>query len=116
MVLIEGASKDDQGLAASYGFKYYITLLELVSMNPEISVLSILDFAGKPELIKSTKAGLLKRFGCKDEATMREKMQIHAVFLFCTTLKIYSFVQVVCDLVSTKDGRLLGPKRTANDP
>jgi hypothetical protein len=46
LVLIDGVSKDDIGLAQSYGFKYFITLAELLSLYPSISTLTMLDFFG----------------------------------------------------------------------
>lgn len=42
-VLVESFSRDDGELAASYGFKKYITVVELCALYPEISPASIFD-------------------------------------------------------------------------
>ena len=52
MVLVDGMSSDDVGLALSYGFKKVISVLELCSLYPDISPLRCLhDFKGSIELI-----------------------------------------------------------------
>ena len=47
---------------------------------------------------------------------MKASLQFHAIFVFCTTKRVWAALQVFCDLVSTKDGRILGQKRSENDP
>lgn len=56
-------SKDDAGLAMSYGFQKVITLPELMSLYPEISPMLMVDFYGSQSKIDSAKSGLLARFG-----------------------------------------------------
>ena len=46
---------------------------------------------------------------------LRKNLKIDAIFCLCTTYWLHAFMQVVCDLVSSKDGTLLGPKRNKND-
>ena len=63
MVLVDGISSDDVGLALSYGFKKVISVLELCSLYPDISPLRCLhDFKGSIELIQKTKSDVLCRF------------------------------------------------------
>jgi hypothetical protein len=62
MVLIDGFSKDDVGLALSYGFKKVISLSELTSLYPNISPVVMLDFFGSVEKLQKTKADLLARY------------------------------------------------------
>jgi hypothetical protein len=62
MVLVDGMSSDDVGLALSYGFKKVISVLELCSLYPDLSPLCLHDFKGSFELMEKTKTHLLCRF------------------------------------------------------
>ena len=62
MILIDGFSKDDVGLALSYGFKKIISLAEISALYPYISPVVSLDFFGSAEKLQKTKEGLLARF------------------------------------------------------
>ncbi len=114
MVLIDGFSKDDVGLALSYGFKKVISLSELTSLYPNISPVVMLDFFGSVEKLQKTKADLLARYQLTEEE-LKKQIQIHAIFVFCTQVKVWSALQVFTDLISTKDGKILGEKRTKKD-
>ena len=49
MILVDGFSKDDVGLALSYGFKKVISLAEISALYPTISPVVMLDFFGSVE-------------------------------------------------------------------
>jgi len=49
------------------------------------------------------------------EEKIKKSLQIHAIFIYCETKKTFNALQVFCDVISTKDGRILGPKRTMKD-
>ena len=57
-----------------------------------------------------TLENLLKRFSTTAE-DLRKKLKFAAVIVLVRTYTLNSLVQVICDLVSSKDGTLLGPKR-----
>jgi hypothetical protein len=67
MVLVDGFSKDDVGLAHSYGFKKVISLAEISALYPTISPVVMLDFFGKVENLQKTKEGLLARYNLSEE-------------------------------------------------
>ena len=115
MVLVDGVSKDDVGLAHSYGFKKVVTLQELTALYPNISPVVMLDFFGSVEKLQKTKEGLLARYQLSEEE-FKKQLQIHAIFVFCSQVRVWSALQVFTDLISTKDGRILGEKRTRKDP
>jgi hypothetical protein len=91
MVLIEGCTKDDLGLAAQYGFKKVITGLELMSLYPNMCTMTMLDFFGSIDKLNKTKEGLLTRHNM-NESEFKAKLQIQAVIMFCMTTKSWSFM------------------------
>jgi hypothetical protein len=106
LVLIDGDCDDNAELAQSYGFKNVITLLELMALFPEISP-STTDLNIN---IVETKARLLKRHNLSEEE-FKSKLCINAIFLLCFTSNVWHALQIFCDLISTKDGKILGDKR-----
>ena len=46
---------------------------------------------------------------------LRKELKFAAVVIFGAPSAFYSFIQIVCDLASSTNGHLLGPKRTAKN-
>ena len=42
---------------------------------------------------------------------LRKVLKFEAIFVLCASYTIISLIQVICDLCSSKDGTLLGPRR-----
>ena len=57
-----------------------------------------------------TKAKLLKRHSLSEDE-FKKKLCIHAIIVLCFTSKVWHALQIFCDLISTKDGKILGDKR-----
>lgn len=117
MVLIDGGQADyreDFKLAISYGFKKFVMVQELLALIPTYSPFVLLDFFGKKDMIDAVKQGFLKRMGKTEEELLNE-LQFHAIFCFGGSLKVWTLIQVVIDFVSTKDGKIYGPKRLSAD-
>ena len=55
-------------------------------------------------------ADLLARYKMSADE-LRKQIKIEVIVVLCQIYTLQSFVQVVCDLCSSKDGTLLGPKR-----
>ena len=115
-ILVEGyCKKDDEiEIAMSYGFTSVVSLAELMCVYPNISPFMDKEFTSDPALISATKSRLLERFKMTEDE-FKQKLQISAAFILCTSMRIMSTCQILCDLISSKDGRLLGPKRQPND-
>lgn len=59
----------------------------------------------------------MKRYNITDAKKFVEsELKVSAIMLYCMTIRLWSFMQVVCDLISSKDGTLYGDKRTVHDP
>ena len=67
MILVDSFTKDEVGLAHSYGFKKVITLGELSALYPDISPVVMLDFFGSVEKLQKTKEALLARYSRSEE-------------------------------------------------
>jgi len=67
------------------------------------------------EKISITKNAVLRRYAM-DETALKASLKFKACIIMCSSFRFLTTVQVICDLCSSKDGTLLGPKRTATDP
>lgn len=74
----------------------------------------MVDFQNDFEKFEQAKLNVMYRF-MKTEEQIKASLQIHAIFIFCETAKTFNAIQVFCDLLSSKNGKILGPKRTAKD-
>ena len=45
------------------------------------------------------------------EDALKAKLKFKAIIVMCSSIRFMSLIQVICDLVSSKDGTLLGDKR-----
>lgn len=70
----------------------------------------------KKEAMDLTLQKVLKRFGVTDPEELKKQLEFKAVLIFGVTFRPWSCIQIVSDIVSTKDGRVFGPKRSAKDP
>lgn len=67
------------------------------------------------DLMGKIKQGVLARFE-KTEEELKAELKFEAIFILVATLRLGSCLQVVTDIVASKDGTILGPRRTAKDP
>ena len=105
-------------LIESYGFKKVISLLELLSIETKASPWIGLDFQmGWNVKLKvlAARNRVCKRFGMSVEE-LRNQLKFSAIIVSCNTYKTHSFMQLACDILSTKDGSLRGEPLGPNDP
>ena len=63
-----------------------------------------------------TRNNLLKRFNVTDVEEFKKQLNFSAIFILCSALRIWSAFQIISDLITSKDGNLLGERREASDP
>lgn len=67
------------------------------------------------EQIAKTKEIVLQRYKMTEEV-LKASLNFKAIIIMCSSFRFLTTVQVINDLCSSKDGTLLGPKRSAKDP
>lgn len=65
--------------------------------------------------IMQSKWGLLRRTGMT-EAQLKADLKISAIMIHCFAHRFVAMLQVIIDLVGSKDGSIYGERRGPNDP
>jgi len=113
-VLVDGlrAPAEIVGLAIKYGYKKAVSIYEVLALYKNIAPSTMQDFMLNPEKMEKTAAGLCARFK-KTPEEMKADLNFAAVMFFCGPSCIWSSMQIICDLASSVNGHMLGPKRTS---
>ena len=117
-ILIDGFAKNDVEMFLGYGFKKVITLMELMSLETSASPWIGLDYQEGWNVklkVLATRNRVLKRYGMSMEE-LRAQLKFSAIITSCHSYKVLSFLQIACDILSTKDGSLNGEPLGPNDP
>ena len=113
-ILVDGgaAPLDIVKLANQYGYKLAVSNFEVLALYKGVSAIGSIDFGGNKNKMAMMVAVLCKRLG-KSAETLREELKFHAVLIFSSPFptSFPSFCQVICDICSSTDGSLLGPRR-----
>jgi hypothetical protein len=99
-VLVDGFSADDVGLANGYGYKKAVSLLELMALYPSVSPVAMKDFFMSKERLQKAKEAVLARFGLSEDE-LKKQLKFSAVIIFCSTFRVCSFAQIICDIVGS---------------
>lgn len=67
------------------------------------------------ENLEASKQQVLARYKT-DEASLKAQLKFKAIIVLCSSVRFITTVQIINDLCSSKDGTVLGPKRTKSDP
>ena len=118
-ILVDGLASplDLVKLANQYGYKKAVSTFEVLALYKGVSSVGSVDFGGNKNKMAMLVAMMCWRLG-KTAETLRQELKFHAVLVFSSQFptSFCSSCQVICDLCSSTDGSLLGPKRTKNDP
>lgn len=100
-VMITGVDSVKE-VAADCGLKRFITCEEYCTIFPHLVPLSRRKWDDRWSAIEDIK----KRFDITDDNFFNDPFQIDAVFILNDVLRWEENVQIICDLVSTEDGRI----------
>ena len=99
-----GGLCDLASLAKEFGLEKYITDEEYCSLFPELIPYRSRQEEG--EEIHHLRKRISERLGMTDMKEFEEPLQIHAVFMLHDPDKWDDRIQIICDLMSTTDGRI----------
>ena len=110
-VLVMGPRDIQTHLAENYGLKKYVSLEEICALYPTVSQFVAHEYPN-PKRLEYLKKQFFERNGEIDI----EKMKISSIMIWCWVTQEGLSTQVCCDLLSSKDGTLMGPRRSKDDP
>ena len=88
-----------------------MTLEEICALYPTVSQFVAHEYPN-PKRLEYLKKQFFERNGEIDI----EKMKISSIMIWCWVTQEGLSTQVCCDLLSSKDGTLMGPRRSKDDP
>ena len=83
-----------------------------MALYPTLSPTTMIDFFMSKERLQKAKDAVLARFDLS-EVELKKQLKFSAIIIFCSTIRVCSFTQIICDIVGSLDGSLLGPRRTS---
>ena len=87
-----------------------------MSLENYVSPWILYDYHHSKLDILRTRNRVLKRFGCKTADELKSQLKFSAIFILILAQRIGSLTQMIVDICESKDGSLLGERRSPNDP
>jgi len=101
LVIVSGVG-DMEEIARDIGLKKYLTIEEYALMYPDMFPVTE---KGQPDAVtQEARRKVAERIGITDFSIFDKPLQVHAVFLLNDPPFWYEYLQVICDLVASRDG------------